>query len=129
MSLADYEELKILELLVGKTAHSTPTVWVGLSTANPGENASGLAEPVAMGYARVITTGVWGTAANGTITNTTAITFAASSGSWGTITYFCLFDALTTGNMLAYGSLTQAKTVISGDTPKFDIGAITITID
>lgn len=130
MSLSNYTENKFLDMLVGKTDFTMPTVYIGLSTANPGESASGLAEPVAMGYARVATTGAtWAAAASGSISNAAEIAFAVSSGTWGTITYVALFDALTTGNMLAYGVLTQAKAIISGDTPKFAIGSLVITAD
>ena len=66
MSLSNYSENKILDHLVGKTSFTMPTVWVGLSTANPGETASGLAEPVGGDYARVETAGSdWAAAANG----------------------------------------------------------------
>lgn len=135
MSLADYTENKFLDHLTSKLSYTMPAVWIGLSTANPGDNAAGLAEPVAMNYARVATVGgsgagyTWASAANGSITNAAAITFAAASGTWGTITHFALFDAVTTGNMLAYGALTQAKSIVSGDVPKFAIGAIVITMD
>lgn len=130
MSLSNYTELKILDHLNGKTEFTMPTVYVGLSTANPGDTASDLAEPSGNSYARIATTGAtWAAAAGGIASNAAAITFPTATGAWGTITYFALFDALTSGNMLASGALTQAKAVASGDTPKFDIGAISITID
>ncbi len=129
MSLSNYEEEKILELLVGKTAHSTPTVYVGLSTANPDEDASGLAEPSGNGYARVDSTGLWEAASGGTIQNASAITFPEASGSWGTVTHFALFDALSGGNMLAYAELDTPQAISSGQTFRFSAGALNISLD
>jgi hypothetical protein len=129
MSLSNYTENKILDHIVGKTSFTMPTVWIGLSTANPGETASGLAEPVAMAYARVAVAGLWAAAASGSISNNAEIAFVTATGSWGTLTHFALFDAETTGNMLWYGSLTQSKAIVSGDTAKFEIGSLVLTAD
>lgn len=130
MPISTYAANKVLDHITGDSAFAIPTVWVGLSTANPGETASGLAEPVGGDYARVETAGSdWAAAASGSITNAAEIAFVISSGSWGTITYFALFDAVTAGNMLLYGALTQAKAIVSGDTPKFEAGSLVITAD
>ncbi len=130
MSLSNYAENKILDHLIGKTSFTMPTVYVGLSTANPGETASGLAEPSGGSYARVATTGAdWAAASSGSNSNAQELAFTTATGAWGTITHFALFDDLTGGNMLVYGALTQAKAVISGDTPKFDVGSMVFTID
>lgn len=128
-SFSDYAEDKILELLVGKTAFATPTVWVALSTADPTDDGSGIAEPSGDAYGRVDSTGLWGTASGGSLANSGAITFpAATPGAWGAITHFALFDDETAGNMLAHGELTTPKTVGIGDVASFGVGALTITL-
>ena len=129
MSLSNYTENAILDHITGDSAFAMPTVWVGLSTANPGETASGLAEPSGGSYARVAVAGLWAAAANGSKSNDTEIAFPTATGSLGTITYFALFDADTAGNMLWYGILTQSKIVVSGDTPKFDVGTLVLNAD
>lgn len=129
-SFANYLELKLLDHIVGKTAFTMPTVYVGLSTADPLDDASGLAEPSGNNYARVSTAGGdWNAAASGAIDNANAITFPEASGSWGTVTHFALFDAASAGNMLAHGSLSDSKAVGSGDTPYLAAGALDITLD
>jgi len=40
-----------------------------------------------------------------------------------------LFDAITTGNMLIWGEVTTPKTIAIGDTAKFAIGDLTVTLD
>jgi hypothetical protein len=130
MSLSNYEEARLLDLLVGKTAHALETIYVGLSTADPLDDASGLAEPVGNGYARVATTGAtWEAAVAGAIQNASAITFAEASGDWGTLTHFALFDALSGGNMIASGALDTGTAITNGQIFRFAAGALDITLD
>jgi len=56
------------------------------------------------------------------------ITFPTASGSWGTITHFALFDALTTGNMLMSGALTASQAITTNQIARFAIGALDITL-
>ncbi len=130
MSFSDYLEVKVLDHVFGKTAYTMPTVYVGLSTADPLDSGAGLAEPAGAGYARVATTGAdWNAAAAGSISNANALTFPQATGSWGTVTHFALFDAATAGNLLASGALTAAKAVGNGDTVKFNAGQLSATLD
>ena len=119
-SFANYLELKLFDHLVGKTAYTMPTAYVGLSTADPLDDASGLAEPSGSGYARVATVGAdWNAAVGGGNSNAQDITFPQASGDWGTLTHFAVFDAASGGNMLFHGSLTSSKHIESGETAKF----------
>lgn len=129
-SFSNYLENEILDHLFGKATYASPTIYVGLSTSDPGDDGAGLAEPSGGSYARVATAATdWNTASSGSLDNATAIEFAEASASWGTITHFALFDAASSGNMLAHGSLTTSKTVSSGDTASFAAGALDITLD
>lgn len=129
-SFANYLELKLLDHIVGKTSYSIPTVHIGLSTADPTDDASGLAEPSSGSYARVSTAGGdWNAAASGAIDNANEITFPEATGSWGTITHFALFDAASAGNMIAHGALASSKAISSGDTASFAAGTLDITLD
>ena len=129
-SFADYWENEILDHLFGKGSYTSPTIYVGLSTADPADDATGLAEPSGNAYARVTTTGAdWNTASGGTIDNANEISFPQASGSWGTLTHFALFDAASGGNMLAHGLLSISKTISSGDTAKFSAGDLDISLD
>lgn len=122
-SASDYSENKILDHITGKAEFAKPTAYVGLSTADPTDDGSGLAEPSGGSYARVQTSAAnWNSAASGSISNAQDITFPEATGSWGTITHFALFDAESGGNMLAHGDLTVSKAVSSGDTVKFSGG-------
>ena len=127
---SDYWENKILDHIFGKGSYTPPTIYVGLSTANPTDSGSGLAEPSGNGYARVQTSASeWNAASNGSLDNAGNITFNQATGNWGTITHFALFDAATAGNMLAYGTLSQSKSISESDKARFEAGDLDISLD
>jgi len=132
MSFSDYLENEVLDHIFGGADFPRPaTVYVALSTANPGEDGSGIAEPSGGAYARVAVTNNgtnFPAAAGGSKSNGTDITFPEATASWGTITYFAIFDASSGGNMLLYGALSSSKQVDTGDTLKFVTGDLTVTL-
>ena len=129
MSFADYWENELLDHALNDGAYVAPTIYVGLSTADPGEDAAGLAEPSGNGYARVATVAAdWNAASGGSKTNANAIEFPKASGSWGTITYVCLFDAATSGNLLASGALTSGVAIGNGETARFLAESLTVSL-
>ncbi len=129
-SFSNYWENEVLDHLFGKGAYTPPTIYVALTAADPGEAGAGLSEPVGNGYARAQTApSDWNTANGGLLDNAGEIEFDTPTDNWGTLTHFALFDAATAGNMLAYGTLTNAKTVGSGDTVRFAAGELNVTLD
>ena len=129
-SFSDHWENEILDHLFGKGTYTPPTIYIGLSTADPGDDGTGLSEPSGNGYARVATAAAdWNSAASGTLDNANAVEFAEATGSWGTVTHFALFDAASDGNLLAHGSLNQSKTIASGDTAQIAAGDLDVSLD
>lgn len=138
MPFTNYLDQKLVELVFGDTAYTIPaTLYVGLSTTTPTQAGASFTEPSGSGYARVaVTNSTTNFVAAGTqpstgyeVENGTAITFPAATGSWGTVTYFGIFDASTSGNLLAFGALTASQTISSGDTASFAADALTITLN
>ena len=127
---SDYWENEILDHIFGKGSCAPPTIYVALSTEDPLDSASGLAEPSGNAYARVQTSASdWNAASGGSLDNANHVVFPQATGSWGAITHFALFDAATGGNMLAHGALSQSKAIDSGDTAKFVAGDLDINLD
>jgi len=127
---SNYWEDKILDHVFGKDNYTPPTIYVALSTTDPLDGASGVAEPAGNAYARVETSASdWNVASGGSLDNASDIIFPKATGSWGTITHFALFDAATGGNMLAHGALSQPKAVDSSYTAIFDAGDLNISLD
>jgi hypothetical protein len=129
MSKTDYLENKVLDHVLGKTAYTMPTAYVGLFTAAPSDSGGGT-EVSGGSYARKSTAGAdWNAASGGSTSNANAITFVTATGSWGTVTHFGIFDASTAGNLLRWAALTTSKTIGSGDTASFAAGSLVCTED
>lgn len=98
-------------------------IYLALYTANPvtvgGEVAVGA-------YARQTITFI--NPITGTTSNATLVSFPVATADWGIITYFGIRDALTAGNLLYYGALTEARTIVTGDTMTVPIGNLDITL-
>lgn len=127
-ALSDYAEKLLLDWMMTTGSATRPTAWyVALYTAAPSDSGGGT-EVSGSGYSRQ--TVAFGAAATpgGTTSNTGAVSFTASGGSWGTITHMGIFDASTSGNLLWHGALTASKTVGDGDTLEFAIGNIDLTL-
>ena len=132
-ALSSYAERKILDHLFKNTSYTSPNAYVGAFTSDPTDSASGT-ECSGSGYARVRIDDKMSSSTTGadtsSKTNSSAITFsAASGGAWGTVTHIGIFDASSSGNLLAHGALATSKTISDGDTLQINASALTITID
>jgi len=116
-SLSDYSEDALIDHVLGVSAY-TPitTLYIGLSTADPLDDATGLTEPSGMSYVRQ--TIAFSAAASRAVIQNGEVAFPEATGDWTTITHYGIFDAETNGNMLAHGSLNPTKDVPSGKTIK-----------
>ncbi len=127
-TISNYLELKWLDHVFENTAFTVPTnIYIALSTADPTEDGSGLAEPGSGNYARKVFN-TWNTAAGRAITNNGAITFNTANAAWGNITHYAIIDTITGGNMLAYGALAVAKDVVNGNTPSIADTEIEVSV-
>jgi hypothetical protein len=81
------------------------------------------------GYVRKATGTITVSGTGTTATNSAAIEFAAASGgNWGTVTHAAIFDAETSGNMLAWAQLTTARTINDGDVFRVPASSLTVTL-
>jgi hypothetical protein len=128
-SFSDYTENLVLTYLFTTGSATRPTAWyVGLFTAAPSDTGGGT-EVSGNGYARVVTGTISGSGTATTFTNAAAIEFAAASGgNWGTIGWAAIFDASTSGNMLAWAPLTTSKAINDGDIFRIPASSLSITL-
>ncbi len=84
--------------------------YIGLSTTAPNINGTNVTEPAGSGYTRLELNSL-GAPSGGVVTNTKSIDFPESTASWGTITHFVIYDALTNGNLLQYGQLSTPRSI------------------
>ena len=126
MSFSNFLETEILDHVFAGAAYTAPTTkYVALYTAAPGETGGGT-ELSGSAYVRKAI--AFATSGN-TTSNNAAIEFPTATGSWGSVTHVGVFDALTSGNLMAYATLTSAKTIDSGDVFRIPTGDLDITLD
>ncbi len=122
---SNFLETKVLEHVFGGSAYTAPsTLHVALFTAAPSDTGGGT-EVSGGAYARQTATF---TVSGDTASNTAAIEYATATADYGTVVAMGVFDAATSGNLLAYGTLTTSKTVSNGDVFRFNASAIDITL-
>jgi len=119
-SLTDYAELELLDHVCNVAYTPAATIYLGLSTADPTDAATGAScsECADSGsYARTVI--AFGAAAARTITQDGTVTFPEADGSWGTVSHWFIADGNTHGadNVLAHGSFVAPKAIVSGNTP------------
>lgn len=137
-ALSNYLEAALLQELFNNTNLAPPATYVALFTTDPTDAGTGT-EVSGGSYARKLvsptggTAPAWAAAAADApgykVTNADAITFATASASWGTVAYFGIFDAATSGNILMHGALAESKAVGSGDTFRFGAGDLTLRLE
>lgn len=132
---SDYLEAALLNHLFGSVAYTVPgTYHFALFTSAPNDTGGGTeVNPSASGYARVSvannTTNFPTITAPASKSNGTAVNFPIATAAWGSVVAFGIYDASTGGNLLFWGDLTTARSVLTGDTPRFAAGALVITED
>lgn len=106
------------------------SLYVALYTSDPSEDGSGT-EATYTSYARqsVARSSVGWSVSGNQVNNAGIITFPVSTGNSNTITHFGILTDLTSGDLVGSGALTSSLLVETGDTPKFNVGDITIIED
>jgi hypothetical protein len=121
------ENALINATLRNTTYTSVATVYVSLWTSNPGDDASGTeVSTVGTSYARTAVT--FGAPSNGVSTNSADVTFPTATGSFGTVGWIGINDAITGGNLLYHTALDTAKAIDSGDIFKIITGNLSVTL-
>lgn len=132
-SFTDYLETAITDHVFMQDAFTSPTA-LGLAIGTFASETGDFFEVQnGDGYARVVITaeGDWNVAASRSIDHSATWTFPTASASWGTPTFWAIFDstAHASGNMLAYGDITTPTAIGNNDTPSFAAGEIAISFN
>lgn len=133
---SDFTENAVLNLMFRRTAFMPAGAFLALFTTAGGleNNAPGSqTEVVGTGYTRINTAdfGGFSLATVGTTTNVADNEFSTALGDWGVVTHLGVMDSPTPGegNVLAWGELTNPRTIYEGDALRVRAGALVITID
>jgi len=124
--ISNYLENAIINATLRNTTYtSVATVYVSLWTTDPTDAGSGT-EVSGGSYARTAVT--FGAPSNGVTTNSADVTFPTATGSWGTVGWIGINDALSSGNLLYHTALDVSKTVASGDIFRISTGNLSVTL-
>jgi hypothetical protein len=124
-NLTNYLENKLIDHFLGTASYTMPTdVYVALFTVAPSD-AGGGTEVTGGSYARQVAT--FTAASSGATSNDTNVDFTGMPAA--TTVAIGIFDNITSGNMLLYGTLTTNKTTDAGDTLRIATGDLDISID
>ena len=134
--LTNYLEDKIINHVFGSTTYTKPTNWyVGLLTATPSDSAAGT-EVSGGSYARQVCAFTITGSGIAQALNTSAITFPTATADWGIVGWVGIYDAVSSGNLVAYQNLQKSdfstvttKTINDGDIFKFNSDTIKIQLD
>jgi hypothetical protein len=126
-SFSDYLEDKVLKHVFTNTSYTpASTLYVGLFTTAPSDTGGGT-EVSGGSYARTsVSFSVSGTTT--LCTNSGAVEFPTATAGWGTVVAVAVFDASSSGNMLAWADLTTSKTIDTGDVFRIATGDLDITL-
>lgn len=126
-AMTNFLENELIDHVLRGAAYASPaTVYVGLYTADPGEDDTGT-EVTGGSYAREAVT--FGAPADGVSSNSVQVDFTTATALWGTITHFQILDAVTAGNPLFHGTIEASVVISTGDTARFQIGDLQITLE
>lgn len=124
VGFSNYAENKILDHALGTTSWTMPTTYVSLHTADPDEDASG-AEVSGGTYARQAAS--FAAAASGSASTDADLDFVDMPSA--TVTHVAVWDASSTGNMIAGGALDSSEVVPAAATFTIPSGDLTVTLD
>lgn len=119
MPTSNYLRGKLIDTSLRGVTYAAPvTVYASLHTADPTVSALPGSEVVGTWYARQASAFSAQVTA-GETSNTAAVTYNAVTDGAVSVTHFAVWDSLTLGNMLYFGTLSAAKTFSITDVPSW----------
>ena len=127
MSFTNFLETEILDHVFAGAAYTAPsTKYLALFTAISDGEAGSVTELSGSAYARQ---SVAFTTSGNTTSNNAAVEFPTATGSWGTVTHVGVYDAASSGNLMAYATLSASKAIDTGDVFRVPSGDLDITLN
>ena len=127
MSFSNFLETEILDHVFAGAAYSAPsTKYLALFTAVADGEAGSVTEVTGGGYARQT---VAFTTSGNTTSNNAAVEYPTATGNYGTVTHVGVYDASSSGNLMAYAALSSNKTIETGDVFRVPSGDLDITLN
>ena len=127
MSFSNYLETEILDHVFAGAAYTAPsTKYLALFTAVADGETGSVTEVTGGGYARQT---VAFTTSGNTTSNNAAVEYPTATANYGTVTHVGVYDASSSGNLMAYAALSSNKTIETGDVFRVPSGDLDITLN
>ena len=127
MSFSNFLETEILDHVFAGAAYTAPTTkYLALFTALADGEAGTVTEVTGGGYARQT---VAFTTSGNTTSNNAAVEYPTATANYGTVTHVGVYDASSSGNLMAYAALSSNKTIETGDVFRVPSGDLDITLN
>ena len=127
MSFSNFLETEILDhVFAGAAYTAASTKYLALFTALADGEAGTVTEVTGGGYARQT---VAFTTSGNTTSNNAAVEFPTATANYGTVTHVGVYDASSSGNLMAYAALSSNKTIETGDVFRVPSGDLDITLN
>ena len=127
MSFSNFLETEILDHVFAGAAYTAPTTkYLALFTALADGEAGSVTEVSGGGYARQT---VAFTTSGNTTSNNAAVEYPTATANYGTVTHVGVYDASSSGNLMAYAALSSNKTIETGDVFRVPSGDLDITLN
>ncbi len=126
-SISDFLENEMLDHTLNGLAYPSPaTVYCALFEGAPTDTGLGGTEASGNSYARVAIP--FGPPSNRRILNSAQLNFPQASGPWQTtqLDHFAIFNQLSGGDFLAWGTLQSPIQVVAGNTPTVAVGQVDV---
>lgn len=121
--LTNYSRNKLIDHLLGTTTYTSPSnVYLGIFSVSPSNNSSGTE---VVGYTRPVAT--FSASATGATSNDTDLTIANMPTC--TVVAVGIFDAQTSGNLLAWTTLSSTQSFNATDSLYIPIGDLDFTLN
>lgn len=126
--LSTYARDEIMDHMNAKGSWTAPTnIYLALGNTAWSAGAAGT-ELSGSGYARVLITSAIGASSGGAATNGSDIVYAALSGTL-TAEHWAIYDQVSGGNYIWFGSFAAPKTANSGDQFRIATGELDLAIN
>lgn len=130
MSMTSYAEEKILNILRGETIQGFTDVYVALFTSETGDDGRGV-EVVGGNYSRqkVTFNEPIKTSTFSQMSNDIEVDFGVATENWGLITNVGIYDSEKDGGMICHNALNSSKNIEAGDSLRFAVNQIILSLD
>jgi hypothetical protein len=127
--LGTYLQNGLLNATLRNTSFTSPAlVYAGLHTSDPTDDTTTALANEVVGSAYARQTIAFGAPVSGVTTTTADLLWPVATGTWGTIGFISIWDALTNGNLLYHGPVSPAVSIGNTDQLKILTGNLVVQL-